>query len=156
MTHEKPRFLTAPGMYIAGLSERHQIADIGDVVPAQWRRFMEMPPLPGIGDAYYGVTEGMDADEGVIDYLCGVEVAEIDDLPDDADRMYLPEAEYAVFTHHGATDTLAQTWSAILGEALPSMGLRIGGTLPFERYGPGYDPTSRKGDIEIWVPILRG
>ena len=153
---EKPSFYTSPGFYVAGLSERHQIADLADVLPAQWRRFMEMQELPGIGDAYYGIIEGMDPDEGILDHLCGVEVADIDNLPDNADRMYIPEAEYAVFTHNGATDTLGDSWAYIMEDALPNMGLQIGGTPSFERYGPGYDPTKRKGDIEIWVPILRG
>lgn len=149
------RFETGRPMLLAGL-RRHYGFDEGPVeIPAEWKRFVALLPLPGqVGWVTYGAMCGTDLEAKRFEYICAVEVESFDGLPDGLGRMRVPEAYYAVFVHEGPVSGIRQTWNAI-HEWLPASGCSPASTPDFERYGPGFDPVAGQGDTEIWVPVTR-
>lgn len=98
---EPPRFASGKPLLIAGLRERYSHETIAGI-PAQWQRFQPyLGHIPGqVGRTAYGVCCKSD-DEGRLDYLAGVEVAERSDLPPEFSHVGLPAQDYAVFVHLG-------------------------------------------------------
>ena len=149
-----PRFIDADPMLLAGLRRVHRYHDAPRTIPDQWTAFNALDPMPGrVGDAAYGVICGSDPERQTFEYMAAIQVASFDGLPADTGRMRVPAQRYAVFTHPESVATIQQTWTAIWEEWLPTSGYRAVRTPDFERYGPGYDRESRRGDIEIWFPV---
>lgn len=152
-TLEPPRFETGKPLLIAGLSERYNDETIANV-PSQWQRFApHLGALPGqVGRATYGVCCNGDND-GNIDYIAGVEVADFSDLPGGFARLRIPAQRYAVFTHRGHISDIRRIWKTIWAKWLPESGHEVADAPTFERYGERFDPRSGTGGFEIWLPI---
>lgn len=152
-TLEPPRFETGKPLLIAGLSERYNDETIAGV-PALWQRFEPyIGTIPGqIGRTTYGVCCNGD-DEGNIDYIAGVEVADFSDLPGAFARLRIPTQRYAVFTHRDHVSSIRRTWKTIWAKWLPESGHEVADGPSFERYGETFDPRSGTGWFEIWIPI---
>jgi AraC family transcriptional regulator len=75
-------------------------------------------------------------------------------------RAVIPAGRYAVFTHRGNAADVRQTVDAALSQWLPKSGkehFKSARTAPdfLELYGPGFDPKTGLGDIEVWIPIKK-
>jgi len=148
------RFETADALLIAGLSQRFS-ADTASSIPELWQQLVPyMDNLSQrIGEADYGICYGID-DKGSFDYLCGFEVTQLSALPGEFSHVRIPPQRYAVFAHTSHVSQLRKTIDAIYRSWLPSAGVAPTGTPDFiERYGPGFDPRTGQGDMEIWLPI---
>ena len=156
-THDKPldppRFVNAPAMLVAGLSERYSYETCAGI-PAQWQRFQPyLGRVPGQkGSVAYGVCYNND-DAGNIDYMSGVEVDDLGRVPRDLARLRIPAQRYAVFTHQGHITTIRGTWRAIFCDWIPSSGHETADAPSFERYDERFDAQSGNGALEIWLPI---
>ena len=150
---QTPRFVDAPALLIAGLTERHR-CDSVQSIPAQWQRFAPyIGHVPGqTGSAAYGVRSNFD-DDGNFVYTCGVEVTGFDDIPNDLTQERIPAQRYAVFTHRGHIAAIRATWQAVFSAWLPSAGLEVVDAPDFERYGDDFDAHSGMGNVELWVPV---
>ena len=91
-------------------------------------------------------------------YGCVVEIPPGGGVPADWTVLSVPVARYAIFSYGGSVAELprAETW--ILDDWLPASGLVkatgfVEGVELVERYGPRFDPRTRTGDVEIWLPI---
>jgi AraC family transcriptional regulator len=151
----EPRFESRNAFLVAGLSARYDYESCGGGIPAQWQRFA---PYIGnvagqIGSDAYGVR--YNSDDSGLDYLCGVEVGELSQLPPELSRVRVPANRYAVFTHRGHISAIRSTWHAIWNKWLPKSGHQLADAPDFERYGKEFDAKSGSGEVEIWVP-LRG
>jgi AraC family transcriptional regulator len=151
----EPRFAARDAFRVAGLAARYTFASNGGI-PAQWRRFQpHIGHLPGqIGDVAYGVCRP--ADGAAFDYVCGVEIADVADLPPELTQLVVPAQRYAVFTHRGHVSGLRRTTQAIWNEVLPTAPYRVAAGPDFERYDARFDPESGRGVVEIWVPVTAG
>ncbi len=150
-----PRFENGHAMLMAGLRIHHGYDEAATAIPAQWARFARLLPLPGqVGRQDYGVMCGGDVAARRFEYMTAAEVERFDGLPQELDRMKIPEAHYAVFTHVGHVSELRRTWAAV-HEWLPTSGWKSAASPDFERYGPGFDPVTGLGDMEIWLPVVR-
>jgi AraC family transcriptional regulator len=147
-----PRFEQRAAFLVAGLDARFGAGGAGSA-STLWRRFAPyIGRVPGQAtSAAYGVCH--DADSSSIGYLCGVEVTDFARLPAELTGMRIPRLRYAVFTHAGHVSGIAATWRAIIDRmATPGALIEAPG---FELYDERFDPTSGRGVVEIWVPMLR-
>jgi AraC family transcriptional regulator len=155
MSHEAPRFEAGPSLVIAGLRGHFTLAT-ADGIPAQWQRFVSLGRVPGmIGAVEYGLCFPMSSG---FDYMCGVEVSGVADLPNDFSHTTIPAQRYAVFAHREHVSKLRNTLDHIWHKWFPSSGykpVQPAGGAPafFERYGEGFDPRTGMGDVEVWMPM---
>jgi AraC family transcriptional regulator len=153
------RFEDGPPMLMAGLRRRHVLADAPAGIPAQWDELRDAVRdevrgrggLPGrVGTARYGVICGSDATG--IEYMCAVEVASFDGLPDGIGRLRVPAQHYAVFSHAGPAPALHFTWQRIL-DWLATGPWQSAHAPDFERYEAQADLRTGEG-IEVWVGVV--
>jgi AraC family transcriptional regulator len=148
-----PRFETRKEFFVAGLSARYT-NETSTGIPAQWQRFV--PHIGHIprqtGSATYGVCYNSDAD-GNIDYMSGVEVSGLSELPPELTGLRIPAQRYAVFAHDAHISQIRRTWASIFARWLPASGHHLGEGPSFERYGPTFDAETGQGGFEIWIPL---
>ena len=144
---------TRKPLLIAGLGQRYS-SETQAAMPAQWQRFGPyIGHVPGqVGPAAYGVICNGD-DDGNVDYICGVEVADFTQLPDDLARLRIAPATYAVFLHRDHVASIRSTFTAIWESWLPRSGHEVADAPFFERYDERFNPDTGLGGIEIWMPI---
>jgi AraC family transcriptional regulator len=154
-TLRPPRFVNGKAMLLTGIAERYT-CDSSAGIPAQWQRFLpHFNRVPGqVGKVAYGVTYNTD-DEGNMDYLCGVEVADFSRVPADFARLRIPEQRYVVFDHPGHVSGVRRTWATIWSSWFPASGHEPADGPNFERYGETFDSQTGNGGLEIWIPIRR-
>jgi AraC family transcriptional regulator len=104
---------------------------------------------------YYGVRHNQ-TDDGVFDYLAGVEVEELTNTPNAFSVLRLAAHRYAAFPHNGGVSTVSDTLATIHAEWLPVLGYEAAVAPTFERYDADFDRSSGKGGCEIWVPLKVG
>src|ERR1700704_1344332 len=150
---QAPRFETGKPLLIAGLGERYTW-ESGAAIPGQWQRFNQsVANFSGrIGEVAYGVCCNGD-DSGNYDYIAGVEVKDFSDLPREFSRVRIPEQRYAVFSHGDHISTIRRTVNTIWNHWLPASGLKAADAPNFERYDENFDPLTRNGGLEIWIPV---
>jgi AraC family transcriptional regulator len=155
----RPRFESHGPLLIAGLSAHYTFKTLDDI-PKQWERFVpQIAHLRGrVGEADYGLCIDMSAEGKGFDYVTGVQVAELTNLPAGWVGVRIPAQTYAIFSHPGHVSTIRDTAHAIGAEWLPTSGREPAKTSRgepnlIERYGPQFDPNTGTGDIELWLPI---
>ncbi len=150
---EPQRFVHGEPLLVAGLGERYNDATSAGI-PAQWQRFQpHLGNIPGqVGSTAHGVCCNSD-DEGSLDYIAGVEVSDLSDLPAEFSRVRVPARWYAVFFHRDHISAVRATWRTIWSKWLPESGHEVADVPSFERYGGAFDPRTGMGGLEIWVPL---
>ena len=126
-------------------------------IPAQWQRFApNIGTLPDeIPGAAYGIVSSVADDREGFDYMAGVAVRSLDELPEGLSGVRLPARRYACFAHREHVSAISATCDAIFEQWLPASGEKTadGPLMLIEHYGPGFDPVTGVGDIEVWIPI---
>ena len=147
------RIETRPSFEVAGLATEFTPADPSPIARC-WVAFN--PRATELSRAMKGAAYGVCAGEtsgGILRYLSGLEVEPGSEIPSDMQRVSIPRARYAVFTHSGHISTIGQTVQAAWDRALPEAGLIARKSPDFERYDHRFDPHSGRGDVEIWIPV---
>ena len=149
----QPRIETSAALTIVGLRERHAIAGAA-AISRQWVRFAQhLGTIPGERPGVtFGVCTNYDEDGGY-DYLAGVAVDRIGDLPAGLATQQIPTRRYAVFTHQGHVATIAATFRHAWGDWLPASGETAADAPMFERYDQRFDPMTGAGEMEVWLPL---
>jgi AraC family transcriptional regulator len=152
----QPRLEDGRPMRIAGLRGHYTREQI-DQIPEQWKRLIAMGEIPGrVGRLEWAfVVMGPNG----ADYLSGFEVESDANLPAQFVTVEVPAYRCAIFPHEGHVSRMRFTFNAIFNEWLPASGYTVApgpNGIPFclERYGEKFDPQTKSGDIEIWVPVL--
>jgi len=119
------------------------------------RRDKEIPHA--VHDAAIGVCYHDDAytPDKSFTYMAGFAVSKVDEVPPGMSVRELPEGEYAVFEHHGALDTLGQTYDMIYREWLPASDYEVDPRDDFELYDDRFDYGKAESIMEIWIPIRK-
>jgi AraC family transcriptional regulator len=149
---EAPRIVDGKPMHIVGVSKVYAQQE-RSAIPDQWKRFApEIGKTPGQpSKVAYGIM--FDA-AGGFEYMTGVEVSAASTASGDLKQITLPALKYAVFPHKGDASTLWQTADAAYRNWLPSSGHELADRPKLiERYGEKFDPATKTGDIEIWLPL---
>jgi AraC family transcriptional regulator len=156
VTLEEPRREAAEPLLIAGLRARYSDASVAGI-PMQWQRFgPHIAAIPArVGGKAYGVCCEFE-ESGQFDYVCGVAVASLADLPPELSGVRVPAGAWLVFRHRGHVSGMHATWQAIMGTWLPESGFRMANAPCFERYLEDFDATTGMGGAEIWIPIEVG
>ncbi|HZG58745.1 GyrI-like domain-containing protein [Paenibacillus sp.] len=123
-----------------------------------WPRFSERVPEIGnvVGGAYGLCLFGPDCAPGrPFDYLAGVGVSRIDDVPEGMTGATFPGGLYCVVTRQGRINEIGAAFDYFRSSWLPESGYRYrGGGVEFEFYDARYrgneDPASV---MELWFPI---
>lgn len=150
-----PRIIDGSPLLIAGLAERHP-NDKPEEIPAQWQRLAPYlgSVLRASDGAAYGVVLDLFFNETSFQYLNGVRVDSLHDLPPELTALRLPALRYAAFTHPGHVSTMRRTVHTIFTHSLGHFGLDAGDYPNFvEYYGPDYDIPAGMNDVEVWVPL---
>lgn len=121
---------------------RNQIADM-------WRQFASeagelLAKLPS-----YGISYGMEGDS--FQYLCGLD--QTDDLPQDWDKVDVPESRYLVFTYTGPASGISAAFDTIWDKLLPEAKLKHEPRPVLELYDERFDGSTQSGVVEFWIPI---
>ena len=149
----EPRFEQGEELLIAGLGGRFSV-DKAQGISALWQRFVPyIGRVPGQqGWETFGLCHSPD-EEGGFEYIAGVRVNRVDELPPGFTHQRLPARRYAVFPHHGHISSIHETFAAIFQRWLPNSGLQAADAPEFERYSADFDPMAGTGRVEVWVPL---
>ncbi|HEV2515085.1 MAG TPA: AraC family transcriptional regulator [Devosia sp.] len=151
-----PRFEQQGRIQVVGLSATISFEDTTSI-PAQWQRFMlrceEVQHQSR--DIPVGLSQAPDA-EGLFRYLCGVEVASLEDIPPGLEAAVVAPGRYAVFEHNGHVSSLYETYATIWNEALPEAGCTVADAAVIERHNAGFDPATGDGGLTLWIPLSVG
>ncbi|MDQ0122751.1 AraC family transcriptional regulator [Pseudomonas lini] len=149
----EPRFENGQFLLIAGLGGRFT-SSTTQGIPALWEKFIpEIGKIPNQkSEVTYGICCNPDG-KGGFEYIAGVEISKLDDLPDKYRWVEVLPQRYAVFEHKGALDTLPQTFQYIWKTWLPQSGHQAADAPEFERYSEDFNPKLNTGVLEIWLPL---
>lgn len=155
ITLDPPRLEQHAAFEVAGLSERFAIGH-AEAIPALWAAASaHFGAIPAASPAVaYGVSDAF-LEEGSYRYTAGLATAPGAVLPAGLDRVKVPAARYAVFSHEGHVSAMTGVFRAIWNDWQPGSGQVIADQPCFERYDHRFDPSTGRGLVEIWVP-LRG
>jgi AraC family transcriptional regulator len=138
------------GTLYEGRNENQEIAVMWD------KEFNPNAPRIKMADdkVFYGVCE-MDAGlpDGAFRYVAAAEIARPEDAPPDLYQMRIPAAKWAVYEHHGALETLGQTYQKIYAEWLPQAGLKRAPGPDLEVYTDDFKDFKEDSILYLWVPI---
>jgi len=155
---ETPRIEQAEAILIVGMRERYTVPTMA-AIPLQWARFASRLDqiLGQMGRTTYGLCFNMFGN-APIEYLSGVEVSALADVPEGLSRATVPAQHYAIFPHRAHVSQLHITVDTILREWLPGSGHQLAHSAPeapdfFERYGEEFNPSTGSGGIEVWIPL---
>jgi AraC family transcriptional regulator len=153
---DSPRFVDGEQMLIAGIGRRHSARAVPAGVSAQQRRFeLLRHRMPNrIGTTSFGVRCNAD-DQGNLDYICAVEVADLARVSAEFYRVRIAPQRYAVFQHRANVSDVRGTFHSIWNRWLPGSGYDLVEAPDFERYDERFDPATGEGGLEIWVPVRR-
>jgi len=101
--------------------------------------------------AYYGVYYGTE-EEGKTDFVAGMMVGEVVDVPEGLTLRDVPGGAYARF--ECTMSAIGPTWGAIYGQWLPSSGYTVDETRAALEY---YPPDMQGPDtpVTIYVPVTQ-
>lgn len=148
-----PRFEQGKPLLIAGLKERYGMGK-NEGIPLQWQRFASyIGKINGqIGRQAYGVCGNSDETEQ-FDYLSGVEVSSLANLPAELSGVAISEQRYAAFSHRGGISAISSTICAIWSKWLPESGYQVADSPFFEKYPEKFNPDKDLTGVEIWLPV---
>jgi AraC family transcriptional regulator len=148
------RFESGSALILAGIRENYTFENRTEI-PKLWNRFgprIDTVPDKAGNDAY-GVLISTPDGKG-FDYMAAVAVSGTENLPTDLTTREIPAQKYAIFPHPGHVSTLCETIDGIFQKWLPQSGQELTVNPDFfEKYGPGFDPATGSGDMEVWVPV---
>jgi AraC family transcriptional regulator len=149
----EPRLEHGHFMLIAGLGGRFTPQTTARI-PELWEKFIpHIGKIPGQkGDVTYGICCNPDG-KGGFEYIAGVEISKLDDLPEQYRWIEVQPQHYAVFEHKGPLTTLPQTFQYIWKTWLPQSAYEAADAPEFERYSADFNPQTGEGVLEIWLPL---
>jgi len=157
----EPKIVINKEIKLVGMSTRTSLNKNKTV--ALWKQFMGRKKEVGnIKNSWYYSIQRYDVDlkmenftPNIIFETCAaVEVNCFEEIPDDMESLVIPEGEYAVFIHRGATDSFHKTADFIFRVWLPNSKYELDNRMHFEIMKEEYlGPDNPNSEEEVWVPI---
>jgi predicted transcriptional regulator YdeE/DNA-binding transcriptional MerR regulator len=150
----EPRFETRPAFMVVGMMYRGKNENLE--INAMWNDFI--PRFNEINDKdlreTFGVCRGLKgARDGEFEYVAGVRVKSVNDLPEDMVVRMVPEQKYAVFTHRGALEGLRAFIDYIYQSWLPQSGFELTSGPDLEVYDEKFKYFAEDSEFYILLPI---
>lgn len=82
-----------------------------------------------------------------------IEVTDFNAIPDQMERLTVPDGLYAVFVHRGPASTGTKTYEYIFRSWLPSSDFTLDNRPHFALMGEKYKQNDQDSEEEIWIPI---
>ena len=151
----EPKFITRPafsmvGMRYFGNNQNQEISKLWGAANQHMDKVKHVNP--GWGAIGLCVTVP-DAPMGEFEYVAGLVVSKVEDLPEGFVVREVPSYQYAVFTHVGALTTLKDTYEYIYQTWLPQSGYQLAGNIDFEYYDQDFKDFAPDSRFYIYVPI---
>jgi predicted transcriptional regulator YdeE len=149
----EPEIIHLDGFRVMGIVLRFKSgSESPEQFAAIWSKFEsrhgEIAPY-STGLRFYGMSFGPD-EQGMIDYLAGMAVEDVERVPEGLVVRDIPGADYAAFACR--IQSIGEAYHQIFGEWLPKSGYRLNESVPsFEKYPPAGDDQS---PVLIHIPVL--
>ncbi len=146
---------TLVGMRYFGTNQNQEISQM-------WGQFNqrmdEMGGLPNdTGEGAIGLCitpEDAPVEDG-FEYVAGVPVSEVGDVPEGFVVREMPAYTYAVFAHKGDLAGLAKTYEYIYETWLPQSGYELAAKIDFEHYNEDFKDFAPDSVFYIYIPIKK-
>ena len=146
----QPQFVTKPAFAVVGLliHTKPMTPDI----PQLWDKFVprigeiQHSAEPGVS---YGLMDNFDQNIGELNYMAGIAVEKVVELPAGMTRWNVPADTYAVF--EASLTTIGETFDYIYSTWLPTSGYQQVAGPYFERYGETFSPANP--NLSIYIPV---
>lgn len=149
---KKPAF-TIVGLPYFGKNENQEIHEL-------WNQFNRRMAQIGevkndTGEACIGLCITRDDNPlgGAFEYIAGLPVSQVEDLPENFVVRQVPEHTYAVFSHQGDLQSLGKTYEYIYATWLPQSGYELAEKLDFEYYNEDFKDFAPDSVFYIYIPI---
>jgi predicted transcriptional regulator YdeE/DNA-binding transcriptional MerR regulator len=158
MIQMEPKIKTYPSFTLVGLryfgrNENQEISQL-------WEQFNQKMRLIGgikneTGEVAIGlcITPEFLSPDGSFEYVAGLPVSKVEDVPQGFVVREVPEYTYAVFAHTGDLEGLGKTYEYIYETWLPQSGYQLAAKLDFEYYDDDFKNFSSDSIFYIYVPI---
>ena len=150
----EPKIVTLPafkviGMRYFGKNENQEISDLWGKANQRMGEIRHVASQNA-----YGVCIMLpDAPTGEFEYIAGLEVSQVEDVPDGMVVREVPASQYAVFTHLGSLEELSATYEYIYRSWIPQSGYQLTGGPDFEMYNEDFKDFAPDSKFYIYVPI---
>ena len=153
-TEMEPTFVNLPAFTVVGM--RYFGKNENQEIHAMWedanKNFHKIKNVSR--EAAYGVCQNVPgAAEGEFEYIAGLQVSKVEDVPAGMVMRQVPAHKYAVFTHVGALDKLRDTYNYIYQVWLPKSGYKPLGGLDFEYYNEDFKDFAPDSRFYIYVAL---
>ena len=101
------------------------------------------------------VFEGANHEAEEYTFIAGMEVENLNDIPEEMIGHTVPTADYAVFEHRGTLDKLHLSYEYIFGVWLRENGYLMADADSLEVYDERFKVGQEDSILEIWVPIKK-
>lgn len=130
-------------------------------IPELWRKFTaRIREIQGVkSNVCYGICACVSGSTGDrFEYTAGIEVSDIQSIPQDMIGKTIPASKYVVFTHKGSLTRLCETLDNIFKVWLPASEYKRNKNIPdFEYYDCRFNPKNpedENSEFDIYVPVL--
>ena len=153
-TEMEPTFVNLPtftvvGMRYFGKNENQEIHAMWEEANKNFHKVKNVSK-----QAAYGVCQNVPgAAAGEFEYVAGLQVSKVEDVPTGMVVRQVPMQKYAVFTHVGALDKLRETYNYIYQVWLPKSGYKLTGGPDFEFYNEDFKDFAPDSRFYIYVPL---
>jgi len=152
----EPEYIHKDGFVAIGIKEtfNHDNAKIGQLWDQLVSRMHEIPNIKN--KEAFGICKEIWIDGKIQDefsYMAAVPVESNAIAPEGMEKIEIPSAKFAVFTHKGPLKTFGKTNQYIWSIWLPQSGKELGPTYDIEMYPSDFNPDAKETTIEVWLPI---
>jgi AraC family transcriptional regulator len=156
----EPKIVTKDEVKVIGM--RYYGANQNNEIPQMWSEFNQrIPEIKNIkpDGAAYGICTELDVpleeltDEHEFEYIAGMEVTSLDEIPEGMVGKVIPAHKYAVFTVKGIQN-IGPTYHYIYGDWAKETEHELDKAPDFEYYDERFDPnTPNDSELALYIPI---
>jgi AraC family transcriptional regulator len=151
----EPQIVTRPETKVIGVARNYSQEDLD--IKTLWSAFRpEVGQIASrVGQGAFGIYEEYQETDGDVgfNYICSVEVSDVDHVPEGMIARIIPAHLYAVFRHDGPISYLPETLKYIWESWLPKSRYDYVEKPDFELYAPGSRPEDPDKVLFLHIPI---
>ncbi len=149
---EKEGF-TLVGLRYFGKNENNEIAELWNEFNRRMEDLGRMPHDTGEAAIGLCITPEDAPEDGAFEYVAGLPVARVEDVPEGFVVREMPAYTYAVFAHKGDMPSLEKTYEYIYETWLPQSSYTLAAKIDFEYYNEEFNNFAPDSVFYIYLPI---